>query len=245
MLEVTGLTKTFILHILDGKRIDSVRDVSFRVPAGTSLVLTAPSGAGKSTILKCIYRTYLPTAGRIEFDSKALGRVDLAAIDDHRMIQLRGTEIGYVTQFLKVLPRVRTLDVVAEPLVAEGMVPEAAREKARQILERLRIPSRLFDAYPVTFSGGEQQRVNIARALIRRPRLLLLDEPTASLDPEATRIVIEMLNDLKRRGTAMVAVFHDRSVAEAIADAFYALKPKESPKCLHPPVSKTASSRML
>jgi alpha-D-ribose 1-methylphosphonate 5-triphosphate synthase subunit PhnL len=225
MLIVKNLRKTFSLHMLGGKRIEGFSDVSFQAAPGKAVVLSAPSGGGKSSVLKCIYRTYFPDAGVIRYHSPSLGIVDLASLDEHRVLGLRRGEIGYVTQFLKVLPRVPTVDVVSEPLVNAGVDPELARRRAVEILHRLRIPETLFSAYPVTFSGGEQQRVNIARALIRRPRLLLLDEPTASLDSESVGLVLEMLQDIKDRGTAMVAVFHDRSVAERIADTFYPLRP--------------------
>jgi alpha-D-ribose 1-methylphosphonate 5-triphosphate synthase subunit PhnL len=244
MLQVDHLSKIFTLHLLGGKRIRGVEDVNFRVGAGETLVLRAPSGEGKSSILKCIYRTYRPTAGRILFQSSEMGVVDLADLDDHRIIRLRNTEIGYVTQFLKVLPRVSSIDIVAEPLVENGVAPAAARETARKYLQRLRIPDRLFEAYPGTFSGGEQQRVNIARAVIRRPRLLLLDEPTASLDPDSTATVLEMLADLKNTGTAIVAVFHDQRVAGRIADHVYQLRPKDSEPCMLNRVPNTASVPM-
>jgi alpha-D-ribose 1-methylphosphonate 5-triphosphate synthase subunit PhnL len=173
-----------------------------------------------------------------------MGEVDLAALDEHRIIRLRRSEISYVTQFLKVLPRVTTVDIVADPLVIQGVSTREARDTARQFLARLNIPSRLFDAFPVTFSGGEQQRVNIARAVIGRPRLLLLDEPTASLDPSATTVVLEMLHELKVQGTSMVAVFHDRDVAERIADNFYLLSSKENQPCLYNLASNNISSPM-
>ncbi|MCG6893619.1 MAG: phosphonate C-P lyase system protein PhnL [Desulfobacteraceae bacterium] len=227
MLLVKNLHKSFTLHMLGGKRIEAFSDVSFQVAPGKAVVLSAPSGGGKSSVLKCIYRTYLPDAGVIRFQSPSLGLVDLASLDEHRVLVLRRGEIGYVTQFLKVLPRVSTVDVVSEPLINAGVDAELARRRAVETLRRLRIPEALFSAYPATFSGGEQQRVNIARALIRRSRLLLLDEPTASLDAESVGIVLDMLQDCKEKGTAMVAVFHDRSVAERIADSFYTLRPDD------------------
>jgi len=232
MLEVQQLRKTFTLHLLGGKGITGVSNVSFQVGRGEALVLKAASGEGKSSILKCIHRTYLPTAGRILFDSASMGVVDLATLDDHGMIRLRKTEIGYVTQFLNVVPRVATVDIVAEPLVESGTAPARARQRAREYLRRLRIPADLLDAYPGTFSGGEQQRVNIARAVIRRPRLLLLDEPTASLDPASTAVVLEMLQELKAQGTGMVAVFHDLNTAGRIADTVYHLSSEEPQTCM-------------
>jgi alpha-D-ribose 1-methylphosphonate 5-triphosphate synthase subunit PhnL len=227
MLTVENLHKTFTLHMLGEKRIEGFSAVSFHVAPGQALVLSAPSGGGKSSVLKCIYRTYLPDSGVIRYQSASFGSVNLASLDEYRVLALRRGEIGCVTQFLKVLPRVSTVDVVAEPLVNAGMDPAMARRRAVETLNRLRIPENLFSAYPLTFSGGEQQRVNIARALIRRRRLLLLDEPTASLDPDSVNIVLEMLQEIKDQGTAMVAVFHDRSVAERIADSIYSLKPDD------------------
>jgi len=244
MLQIENLSKSFTLHMLAQKRIQGFSDISFQVASGQALVLSAPSGFGKSSILKCIYRTYLPSKGRICYTSASMGEVDLATLDEHRVIRLRRSEISYVTQFLKVLPRVTTVDIVADPLIVQGVSAKEARDTARQFLTRLNIPSRLFDAFPVTFSGGEQQRVNIARAVIGRPRLLLLDEPTASLDPSATTVVLEMLHELKVQGTSMVAVFHDRDVAERIADNFYLLSSKENQPCLYNLASNNISSPM-
>ena len=242
MLQVEHLSKTFTLHMLAKKRIQGFADISFQVASGKALVLSAPSGFGKSSILKCIFRTYLPSKGHIRYTSASMGEVDLATLDEHRVIRLRRSEISYVTQFLNVLPRVSTVDIVADPLVIQGVPLKEARQAARQFLTRLNIPRRLFDAYPTTFSGGEQQRVNIARAVIGRPRLLLLDEPTASLDPAATTVVLEMLQELKAQGTAMVAVFHDREVAERIADNFFLLSSKENQPCLYKLASNPISS---
>jgi alpha-D-ribose 1-methylphosphonate 5-triphosphate synthase subunit PhnL len=221
MLTVTNLKKSFVAHILGGKVIPGFEGVSFHVPAGRALRLAGPSGAGKSSVLKCIYRTYRADAGSIAYDSAALGPVDLAALGETGVLALRRTEIGAVTQFLQVLPRVPAVDVVAEPLLASGVPREEARAAAESLLARLRIGRALFDAYPCTFSGGEKQRVNLARSVIRPVRLLLLDEPTASLDPESMRIVREILTEMKAAGTTMIAVFHDRSVMDDLMDAVY------------------------
>jgi alpha-D-ribose 1-methylphosphonate 5-triphosphate synthase subunit PhnL len=243
MLYVEHISKTFTLHMLSQKRIHGFTDINFTVQSGQALVLSAPSGMGKSSILKCIYRTYIPSKGRIRYQSALMGEVDLATLDEHRLIRLRRSEISYVTQFLKVLPRVTTVDIVAEPLMIQGVSLKKARDTAGKYLTRLKIPSRLFDAFPITFSGGEQQRVNIARAVIGKPRLLLLDEPTASLDASATMVVLEMLRELKKQGTAIVAVFHDRGVAEQIADNFYLLTSKEIEPCPYNLASSSTSFR--
>jgi alpha-D-ribose 1-methylphosphonate 5-triphosphate synthase subunit PhnL len=226
MLTVESLRKSFRIHIREGMEIVGFDEVSFDVAAGTCVGLRGASGAGKSSVLKCVYRTYLPSRGRIWFDSTEHGRVDLASLDEHTVLRLRQREIGHVTQFLKALPRVPALDVVAEPLRALGVGVEEARRRSAAMLERLHVPSKLFGSFPVTFSGGEQQRVNFARAVIRRPRLLLLDEPTASLDAEAMEIVIDILRELRDAGTSMIVIFHDKALMEAIADTTYVMPDK-------------------
>ncbi|MFC0331796.1 phosphonate C-P lyase system protein PhnL [Paenibacillus sepulcri] len=218
MLEVINLTKSFELHVSQVGKVYPIRELSFNVRQSRFLGIAGPSGIGKSTILKCIYRTYVPSSGQIWYDSLQEGRIDLAQADDRTMIRLRERELGYVSQFLKVIPRVPALDVVAEKLLPLGWSQTDARKEAEQMLERLRIPQKLWQAFPATFSGGEQQRVNLARAFIVRPRLMILDEPTASLDRETTSAVIEMLQAMKQEGTTMVGIFHDWDVMEQVAD---------------------------
>jgi alpha-D-ribose 1-methylphosphonate 5-triphosphate synthase subunit PhnL len=202
-----------------GLTVRALEGVGFQVRRGRFMGLSGPSGAGKSTVLKCIHRTYLASGGSIHFESAAFGTVDLATAPQAQVIQLRRTEIGFVSQFLRVIPRVPTLDLVAEPLqVRQGIGLPEARERAAQLLERLRIPRNLFSAYPATFSGGEQQRVNIARAVGWEPSLLLLDEPTASLDRDSAGIVLGLLSELRDRGCTMVGVFHDPEMLDRIAD---------------------------
>lgn len=231
MLEVSGLAKSFAVHALGGKRIEGFVDVGFLVAAGEALVLAGPSGSGKSSVLKCIYRTYLPTAGSARYHPRRGSVVDLAQASEHEMLRLRSDEIGCVTQFLRVIPRVPAVDIVAEPLLRRNTPPCEARGRAADLLARLQIPAALHEAFPAAFSGGEQQRVNIARAVIGEPRLLLLDEPTASLDRTATGIVLELLAELKCQGTAMVAIFHDREAAEKIADRFCTLPERGELPC--------------
>jgi alpha-D-ribose 1-methylphosphonate 5-triphosphate synthase subunit PhnL len=222
MVQVEKLSKIFVIHIRGRKRLEAFQDISFQVEEGRCLGISGPSGSGKSSILKCINRTYLPTSGTIAYESLE-GTVDLVKIPEQQMIALRRREIAYVSQFLRVPPRVAALDVVAEPLFRQGVSREAGRQQAEVLLRRLDIPDTLLDAYPSTFSGGEQQRINIARAVIHRPRLLLLDEPTASLDKEAQARVIAILKDFKARGMAIIGVFHDRLVMESFADHIYHL----------------------
>ncbi len=209
LLRLEHLGKTFRLHTLGQKTIQALADVSFAVLPGEFLALTGPSGAGKSTILKCIYRTYLASQGRIWYDSREFGPLDLAQVSSQTILRLRQREIGYVAQFLKVIPRVTTVDIVAEPLWRQnGLDLNAARQQAADLLLRLQLSRALLEAYPATCSGGEQQRVNIARAVIWRPRLLLMDEPTASLDPRAVAEVCQLFRELKETGTTIVAILH-------------------------------------
>jgi alpha-D-ribose 1-methylphosphonate 5-triphosphate synthase subunit PhnL len=227
LLKVANLSKVFNIYILGDKVIEGCDGVSFVVKRGEFLGLSGPSGAGKSTILKCIYRTYLPTGGSVWYDSVLYGKVNLATIADHVVIGIRHKEIGYVSQFLKVIPRVSAVDIVAEPLLLKnGVSPKEAKTKAGELLERLNIPPKLFDTYPATFSGGEQQRVNIARAIIWKPRLLLLDEPTASLDKDSAAIVVELLKELRSEGTSMVGIFHDNELMKSITDRAYRVNPE-------------------
>ena len=217
LLCVEDLSKSFRLHVRGGIEVHGFSRVSFSLDRGQLLALIGPSGSGKSSILKTIYRTYLPTAGRILF--AADGRVtDLATCSESEALHLRKKKIGFVTQFLKVLPRISALDSVAAPLIAMGEEQRTARMRARELLSLLGIREQLYDISPLTFSGGEQQRVNIARGAIAPRELLLLDEPTASLDAEAASRVIELLQQLKNRGTAMIAIFHDMAKIQQIAD---------------------------
>jgi len=228
MLTVENLEKRFVSHFLNGKEIVGFPSVSFRVERGRALGLSGPSGTGKSSVLKCIYRTYRTSSGTITYDSTARGRVELTRLPENEILNLRRTEMGYVTQFLSVLPRVPARDVVAEPLVVAGVPWPEAREHAHRLLQRLRIDPRLHDAFPCTFSGGEKQRVNLARAVIRPSRLLLLDEPTASLDPESMQVVLDLLSEMKARGTTIVAIFHDRSIMDRLMDDIYTMPAKEA-----------------
>jgi len=228
LLRVENLEKRVVSHTLGSKEILGFAAVSFAVPAGTALGLSGPSGYGKSSVLKCIYRTYLASAGTITYDAAGRGPVELVRLPENEILALRQGELGYVTQFLSVLPRVAALDVVAEPLVGGGMPRPEAREQARALLRRLKIDDCLHDAFPATFSGGEKQRVNLARAVIRPRRLLLLDEPTASLDLEAMGVVIELLSEIKARGTTLIAIFHDRSIMDRLMDDIYPMPEKEA-----------------
>ena len=225
MLSVENLHKEFNVQILGDKHIPGCRDISFNIEAGQFFSLAGPSGIGKSTVLKCIYRTYLPGSGHIWYDSANYGKVDLATVSERILLDIRNREMAYVSQFLNVIPRVSALDLVMEPILTHNDVSASdAREHASNLLERLHIPEELFDAYPATFSGGEQQRVNIARAVSWKPRLLLLDEPTASLDAKSIDRVLELLTELREQGTTMVGIFHDQEIMKKTASHIYYLQ---------------------
>jgi alpha-D-ribose 1-methylphosphonate 5-triphosphate synthase subunit PhnL len=217
LLAVEGLEKRFRMHAIDGREVVGLEDVSFTVDPGEFLAVVGSSGSGKSTLLKCVYRTYAPTAGRIRYCGPG-GTVDLASCPDRTVLDHRGDGLGYASQFLDEIPRVPAVDVVARPLRAAGTPTEAARDRARALLERLEVPESLWDAYPATFSGGERQRVNLARAVAPRPRLLLLDEPTSALDPGTRAAAVDLLREYLDDGTTVVGVFHDAEVIEALAD---------------------------
>jgi alpha-D-ribose 1-methylphosphonate 5-triphosphate synthase subunit PhnL len=217
IIEVNNLSKTFDLHILHEKRITALQHIDMTIGEGEIVGLTGKSGSGKSSLMKCLHRTYLASSGEILYHSLG-GVVDLVPAEDHAVIALRRSEIRYCSQFLSVIPRVSAIDVVAAPLFRTEKDKELARARAKAMLEALGLPSGLWDAYPVTFSGGEQQRVNVARAIIARPRLLLIDEPTASLDVRTKDTVIGLIRDLKQHGTAVLCISHDEYTLERLAD---------------------------
>ena len=224
ILEVKNLMKTFTMHILNGKKIPALKDVSFSVHEGEIVGLIGKSGSGKSTLMKCIYRTYLANGGEIIFHSKEHGAIDLVKAEDHEVLYLRKNEITYCSQFLHVIPRVSAIDVVASGAVSHGATWDEGRKKAKSLLKLLGLPKELWDAFPSTFSGGEQQRINIARAVIAAPRFLVIDEPTASLDPKTKDIVINLVLDLKKQGTAVLCISHDQHTLDKMCDRLVALK---------------------
>jgi len=213
MIYIENVSKSFTLHNQGAAEIPVMAGASLQVAPGECVALVGASGAGKSTLMRMIYGNYLTASGRI-----MVGDVDVASAAPREIIQLRRRTLGYVSQFLRVVPRVSTLDVVAEPLLATGTSRDAARTQAETLLTRLNIPERLWTLSPTTFSGGEQQRVNIARGFAFPYPALLLDEPTASLDPTNRATVLAMIAEAKARGAAIIGIFHDHAAREEICD---------------------------
>lgn len=222
MIEVSGLDKSFTLHAQGGVRLAVLQGIELSVGPGQCVVLDAPSGRGKSTLLRALYGNYHADRGRILVRHRG-APVDLAAAPPRLLLEIRRETIGYVSQFLRVIPRVPTLDIVAEPLLSRGVAAAAAREQAAALLAALALPERLWRLAPATFSGGEQQRVNIARALIADHPVLLLDEPTASLDSDNRARVLTLLAERRDDGAAMIGIFHDQEARRRIATRLFPL----------------------
>lgn len=216
LVELDRVSKTFTLHLRGGAELAVVSDVSLAVAPGECVALGGPSGAGKSSLLKMIYGSYRCDVGAIRVrDGREI--VDVGQAEPRRILALRRTVVGYVSQFLRVIPRVGALEIVAAAGRESGLAAEAAEARARDLLARLNVPDRLWGLPPATFSGGEQQRVNVARGLVADRPILLLDEPTASLDAKNRAVVVELVRRKKVEGVAVIGIFHDEDVRDAIA----------------------------
>ena len=213
MIELHDVSKTFTLHNQGSAVIEVISNVSFAVAKGECVALTGASGAGKSTLMRMIYGNYLTQAGEIR-----IGDIDIVKAEPREIIELRREVLGYVSQFLRVVPRVPTLDVVADPLRALGVPTETADARATALLKQLNIPERLWTLSPTTFSGGEQQRVNIARGFAHTYPAMLLDEPTASLDVANREVVLSLIEEAKARGAAIIGIFHDEAARARVCD---------------------------
>jgi len=213
MIDIQSVSKQFVLHNQGAAVIPVMEGADLRVAPGECVALVGASGAGKSTLMRMIYGNYLVNAGAI-----VVGDVDVAQAEPREILALRREVLGYVSQFLRVVPRVPTIDVVAEPLLNVGVDADAARDRARDLLGRLNIPERLWALSPTTFSGGEQQRVNIARGFAHEFPAMLLDEPTASLDAKNREVVLGLIEDAKARGAAIIGIFHDEAARERVCD---------------------------
>ena len=213
MIELEDVAKSFTLHNQGGVRLPVMAGARLSVAPGECVALTGPSGAGKSTLMRMIYGNYLTGSGRIR-----VGGFDIARAAPREIIRLRRETLGHVSQFLRVVPRVPAVEVVAEPCLALGMDEATARDRAERLLARLNIPERLWSLSPLTFSGGEQQRVNIARGFAHDYPALLLDEPTASLDVANRDEVLGLIREAKGRGAAILGIFHDATARAEICD---------------------------
>jgi alpha-D-ribose 1-methylphosphonate 5-triphosphate synthase subunit PhnL len=217
-LALSGVSKTFTMHLRDGIRLRVLDGVSFTVAPGECVVLGGPSGAGKSSILKIVYGNYAADTGAILLDRDSGDAIDIASAGPRAVLAARRATIGYVSQFLRVVPRVAARDIVAEPLTSRSVAREEAHARVEALLERLNLPRRLWDLPPATFSGGEQQRINVARGFIARYPLLLLDEPTASLDAANRAVVVDLIREAKATGASFLGIFHDEQVRNEVAD---------------------------
>lgn len=213
VIEISNVSKTFTLHNQGAAVIPVMSDVSLSVAEGECVGLLGASGAGKSTLMRLLWGNYLAASGQI-----VIAGTDVAKAEPREILALRRDRMAYVSQFLRVVPRVPTLEVVAEPLLVTGTPEDQALDAARALLTRLRIPERLWSLSPTTFSGGEQQRVNIARGFIRQVPVMLLDEPTASLDATNRETVLSLIEEAKARGTAIVGIFHDEAARDRVCD---------------------------
>lgn len=224
VLRAAGLTKGFTLHLQGGVHIPVLAGLDLELRAGECVALSGPSGAGKSTLMRSLYGNYRTGGGRILVRHRG-EFLDLATADPRTVLAVRHETLGYVSQFLRVVPRVPAANVVAEILTGRGVAPDDARRAAASLLLRLNIPRRLHALPPATFSGGEQQRVNLARGFIGGHPILLLDEPTASLDSGNRAVVIEMIREAKAGGTAILGIFHDEEVRDSVADRLFPVMP--------------------
>lgn len=225
VLKAEGLSKGFTLHLQGGVRIPVLRDAGLVVKAGECVALSGLSGAGKSTLMRLLQGNYGADSGAVLVRQADGGVADLATASPRAINALRRETIGHVSQFLRVIPRVPALEIVAAPLIARGMGREEALARAQALLRRLNLPDRLHGLPPATFSGGEQQRVNLARGFVADFPLMLLDEPTASLDAANREVVIALIVEAKARGAALVGIFHDLEVRERVADRVVEVAP--------------------
>lgn len=216
MLNVNEIEKRFVLHSQGGTILPVLRGATMAVRRGECVVLTGTSGTGKSTLLRILFGNYQPTAGRVEVRHREQ-MIDIPTTSPRMVLEIRRWTISWVSQFLRVIPRVSTVDLVREPMLLRGISAKVATQRAQDILKRVNLPERLWHLAPQTFSGGEQQRVNIARSFVDPSPVMLLDEPTASLDATNRDVVVELIDEVRKSGSAVVGIFHDDAVRQRVA----------------------------
>lgn len=226
-LRVENLSKTFVLHNQSGVALPVLHDASLEVNSGECVVLHGRSGSGKSTLLRALYGNYQANSGHIWLRHQEQW-VDMVNAPARQILAMRRDTLGWVSQFLRVIPRVPTLEIVMQPLLERGVERAFCERRAKDLLTRLNVPERLWSLAPSTFSGGEQQRVNIARGFIADYPVLLLDEPTASLDNANSAAVVELIEQARARGAAIVGIFHDEAVRERVADRLHVMQPLQT-----------------
>lgn len=226
-IKVSNVNKTFVLHNQNSVALEVLNGAEFSVASHECVVLNGCSGSGKSTLLRALYANYLVDSGDIEVSHQGHW-VNIATAQPREIINVRKHTIGWVSQFLRVIPRISALEVVMQPMLEMGGCPKQAEQKAKRLLTRLNVPEHLWHLAPATFSGGEQQRVNIARGFIVDYPILLLDEPTASLDATNSAVVVSLINEAKQRGAAIVGIFHDQETRDQVADRLYDVKKTQS-----------------
>ena len=228
-LRVENLSKTFVLHNQNSARLPVFSNASLTVDAGECVVLHGHSGSGKSTLLRSLYGNYLPDSGQIWVEHQGQ-QIDMVSAEAREILAVRRHTVGWVSQFLRVIPRISALNLVMQPLLELGVEKAQSQARASALLTHLNVPERLWHLAPSTFSGGEQQRVNIARGFVVDYPVLLLDEPTASLDATNRAAVVTLIEQAKQRGAAVVGIFHDADVRERVADRLYEMNPETAPE---------------
>ncbi|MFS7383735.1 phosphonate C-P lyase system protein PhnL [Rahnella inusitata] len=228
-LRVENLSKTFVLHNQNSARLPVFSNASLTVDAGECVVLHGHSGSGKSTLLRSLYGNYLPDSGQIWVEHQGQ-QIDMVSAEAREILAVRRHTVGWVSQFLRVIPRISALNLVMQPLLELGVEKAQSEARASALLTHLNVPERLWHLAPSTFSGGEQQRVNIARGFVVDYPVLLLDEPTASLDATNRAAVVTLIEQAKQRGAAVVGIFHDADVRERVADRLYEMTPETAPE---------------
>jgi len=209
MIQLNSLSKTFIK---DGSKIEVLRSLDFTINTGESLAILGVSGAGKSTLIHILGTLDHPTSGSVLFDG-----VDVFQWDKKKLAEFRNKTIGFVFQFHNLLPEFDSLENTMLPALIHGLPYRNAREKAATILHEVGLGDRLGHK-PGELSGGEQQRVAVARALVMEPEIILADEPTGNLDSDTGRKIEDILLDLNRtKGITLVVVTHNRSLADRMS----------------------------